>query len=169
MRINLCTLDPSSPLAARINAALARQMPRATQNLTADGQLATDSTSDRLTQIPASGQTCESESLLHDAVVKLLRASASPAIFWTHFPAGEKRSEATGRKLARMGTKPGVPDFALVIDGRACFIELKTRTGKLSAMQKQTHAALIRAGAEVAVVRCFQSAADVLRRRGALV
>jgi len=47
-------------------------------------------------------------------VADLLDLNAKPHWRWTHFPAGELRSEATGARLKRMGLKPGWPDFILV-------------------------------------------------------
>ena len=66
--------------------------------------------------------------------------------------------------MAAMGARAGTPDLAFVIDGAAKFIELKTRRGSLSKAQKECHAAIVRAGGEVVVVRCVDSAADTLRR-----
>ena len=104
------------------------------------------------------------EIVLHLEVVELLRANCMPGVWWTHFPAGEKRSEATRHKLALMGTKAGVPDFLLVADSRLFGLELKTAMGSLSKPQKLTHAALIRAGAEIAVARTLAETAATLRR-----
>jgi hypothetical protein len=104
------------------------------------------------------------EITLHLEVVDLFKSAALPGVFWTHFPAGEKRSEATRHKLAIMGTKAGVPDFLLVADGQLFGLELKTAAGSLSGPQKLTHASLIRAGAELAVCRTLAETAATLRR-----
>jgi hypothetical protein len=49
-----------------------------------------------------------------------------PEWFWTHFPAGEKRTKATGARLRRMGTKPGVADYLLISpEGQLHALEMK--------------------------------------------
>jgi hypothetical protein len=55
---------------------------------------------------------------------------------WTHFPAGEARTETTGARLKRMGTQPGWPDFILLSPaGRFHGLELKRRGNALSDTQ----------------------------------
>jgi hypothetical protein len=176
-RICTSTLDPASPLAKRIADAMRRDAAETRQRdaLRLDGpperNRGTASGRERA-EGGHSGQTDKTpptdlparEITLHLEVVDLLKSAALPGVFWTHFPAGEKRSEATRHKLAIMGTKAGVPDFLLVADGRLFGLELKTAAGSLSGPQKLTHASLIRAGAELAVARTLADASHVLRR-----
>src|SRR4051794_38015450 len=53
------------------------------------------------------------EFALHCLVADLLFRAAAPGWLWAHYPAGELRDDATGRKLKRMGTKRGWSDFLL--------------------------------------------------------
>jgi hypothetical protein len=165
-RINLASLDQASPLARRIADAIRRdtaevrqrdalgvESPAIESGGTASGRERVDGGTGSPNGNCQSTDSPAREIVLHLEVVDLLRANALPGVFWTHFPAGEKRSEATRHKLAMMGTKAGVPDFLLIARGRLFGLELKTASGSLSKPQKLTHAALIRAGAEVAVCR----------------
>lgn len=65
-------------------------------------------------------------------------------LVWFHPPngaylGGANRARA-GAQLKRQGLKSGVPDVVILTpapsNGRACFIELKTRTGRLSHDQR---------------------------------
>lgn len=110
------------------------------------------------------GQT--QEETIHRAVVELLQVSARPGVFWTHMPAGELRTEATGRKLKAMGTKPGVPDLILVRDGHFYGLELKRENGRLSRAQVAAHQELAEAGATVVVAYGLDEAIRVLKGWG---
>lgn len=56
-------------------------------------------------------------------------------------------------KLVSPGN-PGVPDRIVIVPGgRVIFVELKTETGRLSAMQQWQHAELRERGAEARVLR----------------
>ena len=177
MRIDLASLDQSSALARRISDAMRRDAAEAAQrlasrpdesatgvNLTRDGNSQVRGGTCAQTVNRPSTDSPTREIVLHLEVVELLRANCIPGVWWSHFPAGEKRSEATRHKLAIMGTKAGVPDFLIVADGRVFGLELKTATGSLSGPQKLTHASLIRAGAEIAVCRTIAETAATLRR-----
>ena len=69
-------------------------------------------------------------------------------LLYTHFPAGEHRHVAVGRKLKRMGLKRGVPDYLVFNhhwEERGVFsfknvglaIELKSPKGKQTKAQKR--------------------------------
>lgn len=64
-------------------------------------------------------------------------------------PNGGQRHPAVAAKLKWTGTRPGVPDLAIVWKGRAIFIELKAKGGSLSPVQKIMQSRLVRAGAVV--------------------
>jgi hypothetical protein len=177
MRIDLASLDHASPLAKRIADAMRRDAAETRQRdaTRLDGPSEwTGGTASQRERVGSgrSSQTDKTpptdsparEITLHLEVVDLLKSATLSGVWWSHFPAGEKRSEATRHKLAIMGTKAGVPDFLIVADGRLFGLELKTAAGSLSGPQKLTHASLIRAGAELAVVRTLAEASHVLRR-----
>lgn len=71
------------------------------------------------------------------ALADTLRRCAREDWLWSHWPAGELRTDATGARLKRMGALPGVADYLFISpDGVAHFLELKRgRLGKLSAAQ----------------------------------
>lgn len=74
----------------------------------------------------------------HIALADVLRRWIKPGWYWTHLPAGEYRTEATGKLLKRMGLQPGLPDFMLISpQGKVHFLELKRRRlGRLTAVQE---------------------------------
>ncbi len=99
-----------------------------------------------------------SESLLHRAVVQQIAVRVRPNVFCTHIPNGEKRSQVTGAILRAMGVRRGMPDLLFLQDGKAYFLELKTRKGRLSPDQVAVHAALRDAGALVATAHGLDAA-----------
>ena len=107
---------------------------------------------------------------LHRAVVELLTWAAVKGVVWWHTPNGEFRPGRTGAILSGMGVRPGVPDFALVLptSGKAAFLELKARKGRLSPAQEQFRDACTAAGALWAMARNTDEAIDVLRGWGAV-
>jgi hypothetical protein len=55
-------------------------------------------------------------------------------------------SALTGFIRKKRGVVAGFPDWFIVDRGRSIFIEMKSRTGRLSVSQRETRAALLRAG-----------------------
>lgn len=47
----------------------------------------------------------------------------------------------------------GLPDVMMILEGKACFYEIKTDKGVVSPIQKITHDALRKAGASVQIIR----------------
>ena len=76
------------------------------------------------------------------------RALPEDAVYFA-VPNGGARHPAVAAKLKWTGTKPGVPDLAIVWRGRSIFVELKAKGGSLSPVQKIMQSRLIRAGAVV--------------------
>ena len=76
------------------------------------------------------------------AVADYLGFALPDHVQWTHFPAGEERTASAGKRLKRLGTKPGWPDYIVLPGGgQVLFIELKkpetdTPAGRLSPAQK---------------------------------
>src|SRR3954464_8578713 len=73
------------------------------------------------------------------AFADTLRRFARDDWIWTHFPAGELRSKATGARLKRMGLRAGVADYLFIspATGQAYFLELKRGNGPLSEAQAE--------------------------------
>jgi hypothetical protein len=87
-----------------------------------------------------------------------------PNVLGFHVPNGGKRNAREGAKFKRMGVLPGVPDFTIIAKRTittlfntktysGLFIELKTKTGKLSPAQRERIAHLEAEDFLVKVVR----------------
>ena len=109
------------------------------------------------------------ERSLHIAIADALRVGAADGWLWTHFPAGELRTEKTGALLKRMGTQTGWSDFLLVSPrGRFHALEIKRRGHKPTAEQQAFLTAVERSGGGAAWVDGFDDAIAILRGWGAL-
>ena len=106
------------------------------------------------------------EEILGRSVAKFLRFCLGEDTFWYHVPNGGQRHSRAAARLAGQGVKAGVPDICVIHRGKSYFIELKIDGGYLSAIQKQVHQALNRAGARVAVCRSAADVEHVLRAWG---
>jgi hypothetical protein len=67
-------------------------------------------------------------------------------VIWTA-NAGAARSWVSGLFQRRRGIKAGIPDVMIVFCGRLIFIQMKSRFGIASSVQKQVRAELLNAGA----------------------
>jgi hypothetical protein len=72
----------------------------------------------------------QDEFRLSCAVADHLRVVLPSQVMWSHFPAGEARTEVTGARLKRMGLQRGWPDYLLFHDSGTLAIELKAGAGK---------------------------------------
>jgi hypothetical protein len=101
------------------------------------------------------------------ALIEHLTWRAPPGVWWTHFPAGGKRSRITGAILKAMGAKAGVPDLLLLSQGRLFGLELKNGTkGRLSDTQVATHAEMRKAGAVIGTAGTVDEAVELLTEWG---
>ena len=108
-----------------------------------------------------------SETEAHIAVADHLRTRCRRAIHWHHPATGELRDIGTAVKLQRMGVRPGLPDFLLLIDGRLHGLELKRdHGGRVSPDQTAMHNELSEAGAVIAVAHGLDEALTVLESWG---
>ena len=92
-----------------------------------------------------------SETQIQKAVIEHLGWRAVPNSFAFHVANGGWRTAVEGAILKGMGVVPGVPDIIIINNGRAFALELKTNTGRLTDIQRQTIETMQRAGATVAV------------------
>jgi len=84
-------------------------------------------------------------------------------------PNGGKRSIVEAARMKRMGTKPGVPDLAVVPQiGPVCFIELKSEDGRVSAEQEAWLEKLPLFGCPVAVCRSLDEVREFLFQTGVI-
>ncbi len=74
-----------------------------------------------------------------------------PAMFAFHPANGGWRSAVEAAIFKGMGVKAGMPDIVAIRGGHTFLLELKAPGGRLTAVQRETHAALAAAGATVAV------------------
>jgi hypothetical protein len=106
---------------------------------------------------------------LHCMVADALHRWCHPDWRYTHIPAGEYRTPATAARLARMGVRPGWPDFVFIskVPGSpAQFMELKRRGGRLSPDQEDFARHARAGGCGHYVVDSFDDALRVLRDAG---
>jgi len=82
-----------------------------------------------------------------------------------HIPNGELRDKITAIRLKKMGVKAGVCDLCLPLpDGRTFWLELKTKTGRLSAIQKEFIGELEALGHIVKVAYGYEQAIEILEQ-----
>ena len=119
----------------------------------------------RKAQIPT-----QKEFILQVTIADLLRKTARPEWRWTHFPAGELRSPATGARLKRMGLRPGWPDFILLSpSATAHCLELKRIGGRLYEEQSEFKLWAARHGNPYCVAETFDQAVQILRHWQAII
>jgi len=111
-----------------------------------------------------------SEMALHCAVADTLRLDIAPQWIWLHCPNGELRDDNVGRKLKRMGVRPGVSDILLIgpPHGFVFALELKAKGEKPSQSQLMFIAEVKEAGGHATWVDNYKDAIRVLDEWGAL-
>jgi hypothetical protein len=114
-----------------------------------------------------------SEFKMHCAVADTLKRWATPNWIFSHFPAGEKRTAATGARLKKMGVQAGWPDLVFLAPQghpiqRPMFLELKRRGGKLTEAQAGFAAWCVANGCPHAVAYSYDEAVAALKRWGVL-
>ena len=108
------------------------------------------------------------EARLQKAVLQHLKMTGVPGIIYFH-PANEgRRSIVTGANLKALGMLPGVADLVIIKDGRAFFLEIKAKGGRLSEAQAQFGALALEAGSQWACVDCIDAAINTLRNWGVI-
>jgi len=92
------------------------------------------------------------EQALQRQVCEYLDWCLLPPAFYTSIPAGGG-GRIRGAILKATGYKAGVPDLMVIYEGRARFLELKSKAGRLSIDQKMTINTIHAAGCETIVCR----------------
>jgi hypothetical protein len=76
------------------------------------------------------------------AVVSWIR-KFHPHLVVAAIPNGEQRSKTTGVKLKAEGVLAGIPDLIIAMpNGGSIWLEMKTKSGKISTVQKEIHSRL---------------------------
>jgi len=109
-----------------------------------------------------------SEHALQAAIVEHVKLRLAPGVFVFAVPNGGLRHAIAGARLKREGVKAGVPDLALVIEGRAHFLELKTERGRLTREQVQRRHEIEAAGGTWACAKGLDAALSQLSEWGAI-
>jgi hypothetical protein len=105
----------------------------------------------------------------HIALADRLRLQADPDWWWSHMPAGEHRSAATGALLKAMGLRPGMLDFLLIDpNGRHYWLELKRGQAPLTNGQIDFTDMLRARGVPYYIARNYDAAVAQLKTWGAI-
>jgi hypothetical protein len=106
---------------------------------------------------------------LHCAVADTLRKCGTKGWLWLHIPNGGWRTKVEAAKFARMGVRAGVLDL-LLIDPAAKYywLELKTKSGRLTEEQLAFCEALNRLQAPYLVAYGYDAAIAWLKEIGAV-
>jgi len=102
------------------------------------------------------------EESLHRAVACFLNVALVDDAFWTTIPAGGG-GRVRGAILKAMGYRRGTPDILIVWQGKAYWIELKAKNGRVSGAQWEVRKALARAGSHVGFAYSADEVESLLR------
>lgn len=117
------------------------------------------------------GETVRSQATefeLHCAVMTTFRFSRNKGYRLIHIPNGGWRDKVTAAKFTRMGVCPGAPDLLLIGPGKYCWLELKTKYGRLTDDQEEFLSYLSSVGAEYKVAWSYKEAIEALKAWGAV-
>jgi hypothetical protein len=98
------------------------------------------------------------EQQVQKAVLQQLAWRAVPGTWWCHYPAGGWRSPIEAAIFKSLGVVAGVPDILIVHRGQLYGLELKAEIGRLTDIQSETQAAMMQAGAIVAMAHGVDAA-----------
>lgn len=90
-----------------------------------------------------------------------------PRVLIVAVPNAAKRTQWAINQARREGISPGFPDLICIWPGKTAYIELKTRTGQISANQKEWMERLTSYGFPAGVFRHPDTALKFLRANGA--
>ena len=91
-----------------------------------------------------------------------------PGTFMAHLVNEGKRSPVTGSRLRSIGLVSGLPDYLIVVDSHAFFMEVKTSAGRLSERQKIVMDQIEGTGADVMVCHGIDACLEHLEFIGAI-
>lgn len=111
------------------------------------------------------------ETQLQLLIVRWLVAALPDETLIHHSPNEGKRHIRYTKRLIDMGMRPGWPDLELIVPPSAwvsvdqiapIFLEVKTKTGRLTPAQSEVHKSLTRCAAHVGVVRSIADVTAIL-------
>ena len=107
------------------------------------------------------------ESFVQRQIIHLLELNAGKGIRWFHVANERQCTARFGARLKGMGVSPGVPDMVIVMSGgQTCWLEVKSKTGKLTDHQKDWHEFLSNSGHRVATIYSIEEAITILKLWG---
>lgn len=109
------------------------------------------------------------ESELQVELVARVERFRVPGLLYFHVPNGLWTTERGGKRLRRMGLKPGFPDLVFSLPGRTLVLELKDLDGELRDAQLAARKEIIGNGWGWAVRRDLESATALLIECGFLL
>jgi hypothetical protein len=89
------------------------------------------------------------EQAIQAAIFQHIAWRGAKGVFAFHCPLGGWRSVIEAAIFKATGTVAGIPDVCVVYQSRLYALELKTDSGKLTPIQRETHARMREAGAIV--------------------
>lgn len=105
------------------------------------------------------------EQALQRQVAEFLSVALAGNSWFSSMPLGGG-GRLRGAILHGLGVKAGLPDVLVVNDGRAIWLELKARNGRVSTGQQLCHNDLSRARCPVAVCKSLDDVIAALRAAG---
>lgn len=114
------------------------------------------------THVRAHKRRAHPEQDIQSAIVDYLSAVLPPNAFFFANANASRRTPSGKASNGVPGLTPGVPDLQIIYCGRAYFLEVKTAKGELTESQKLTIPKIIKACAEVAIVRSVDDVRDRL-------
>jgi hypothetical protein len=104
------------------------------------------------------------EHTLQSKVMKYLDHNGRPEFDWRAIPNGDLRHPLVAIRLRDEGVKPGTPDIVICMDqGRAGWLELKSKHGSLSPYQKGFAVKVMRLGHYWAMAKSMPEAVAILK------
>lgn len=106
------------------------------------------------------------EDAIHKSILRYLRAVLPSGWIVMHVPNGGSRNPIEGANLKKLGVVAGWPDISIYGPSGSYFMEVKSKSGRLSQCQHRIIDQLADMGRHVAVVRSVDEAQAYAREWG---
>lgn len=105
------------------------------------------------------------EDILHASIWRALQTLLpEDCLAWSVENRGN--GEREGKRRKSRGCIPGIPDLHFLHDGRLLCVEIKTKSGRLTASQEECHKRIIQSGGAVTVCRSLEDVVAFLTAQG---